>query len=422
MEMTSNQPMASLDQWTLPMEKTVTKVFLSDDDRWHALVEHDPQAYGEFVYGVLTTGVYCRPACASRLPNRENVRFFETGIEAGKAGFRPCKRCKPESTEWRQPQTRAVLKACRVIAEADEPLSLKELAHAVDMSPFHFQRLFKKIVGVTPKQYAMEKRASRVRERLTKGATVTEAMYDAGFGSSSRFYEKVTPTLGMKPSVYKNGAQDVPIRFAIVPCFLGLALVAATGQGICAIDFGDTAKVLKDNLRHRFPKAVFQEPDPRFAAMIAKVLAFLENPLRSRLDLPLDIQGTAFQRRVWLALQEIPAGDTVSYADIASRVGKPKAARAIARACAANPLAVAIPCHRVVRSNGQPGGYRWGLERKRVLLEREKVRKASAKKPLGPSSKNLGNEVSMVREEKNGRHLPQGQSRGRAGLSGPFRS
>jgi AraC family transcriptional regulator of adaptative response/methylated-DNA-[protein]-cysteine methyltransferase len=422
MERTLNQHEALMDPWTLPMEKTGTKDALSDDDRWHVLVNRDPQAYGEFVYGVLTTGVYCRPACASRLPNRENVRFFDTNEEAEKAGFRPCKRCKPESTDLQRPQIRAVLRACRVIAEADEPLSLKELAHAVDMSPFHFQRLFKKIVGVTPKQYAMEKRASRVRERLTKGATVTEAMYDAGFGSSSRFYDKGTPTLGMKPSVYKNGAQGVPIRFAIVPCFLGLALVAATAQGICAIDFGDTAKGLKDNLRRRFPKALFQEPDPRFAAMIAKVLAFLENPHRSRLDLPLDIQGTAFQRRVWLALQEIPAGDTVSYADIASRVGKPKAARAIARACAANPLAVAIPCHRVVRSNGQPGGYRWGLERKRVLLEREKARKASAKKPLGHSIKNLGNEVSIVREEKNGRHLPQGQSRGRAGLSGPFRS
>jgi len=206
---------------------------------------------------------------------------------------------------------------------------------------------------------------------LTKGATVTEAMYDAGFGSSSRFYEQATPMLGMKPSIYKNGAQDVLIRFAVVPCFLGLVLVAATEQGLCAIDFGDTAESLKENLRRRFPKAVFQDPDPQFAAMIGEVLAFLEDPHRDRLGLPLDVQGTAFQRRVWLALQQIPAGDTVSYAEVASRVGKPKAARAIARACAANPVAVAIPCHRVVRGNGQLGGYRWGLERKRVLLERE---------------------------------------------------
>ena len=372
MEMTSNKSTALFDEWTLPVESMDMKTFLSDDDRWRALVQRDPQACGEFVYGVLTTGVYCRPACSSRLPNRENVRFFETGMEAEQAGFRPCKRCKPESTDQKQPQTRAVLKACQMIAEADEPLSLKELAHAVDMSPFHFQRQFKKIVGVTPKQYAMEKRTGRLRDRLRKGSTITEAMYDAGFASSSRFYEKAATTLGMKPSVYKNGAQGVRIRFAIVPCFLGLALVAATGQGICAIDFGDTAEALKENLRHRFPRAIFQVPDPQFTAMIGQVLGFLDEPHRGRLHLPLDVQGTAFQRRVWLALQEIPPGDTVSYAGIASRIGKPAAARAVAKACAANPIAVAIPCHRVVRGNGQLGGYRWGVERKRVLLERER--------------------------------------------------
>jgi AraC family transcriptional regulator, regulatory protein of adaptative response / methylated-DNA-[protein]-cysteine methyltransferase len=371
MEMIRNQPMVSLDRWTLPMKKTGTKLFLSDDDRWEALTKRDPRAYGAFVYGVLTTGVYCRPACASRLPNRENVRFFGASGDAEQAGFRPCRRCRPEAPEWEQPHSRAVMEACKRIDEAAEPLSLKELATAAGLSAFHFQRLFKKIVGVTPKQYGMAKRANRVRERLTKGATVTEAMYDAGFGSSSRFYEQATPMLGMKPSIYKNGAQNVLIRFAVVPCFLGLVLVAATEQGLCAIDFGDAAESLKENLRRRFPKAVFQDPDPQFAAMIGEVLAFLEDPHRDRLGLPLDVQGTAFQRRVWLALQQIPAGDTVSYADVASRVGKPKAARAIARACAANPVAVAIPCHRVVRGNGQLGGYRWGLERKRVLLERE---------------------------------------------------
>lgn len=371
METTLNQPMASLDQWILPMEKTGAKVFLSDDDRWEALRKRDLRAYGAFVYGVLTTGVYCRPACASRLPNRENVRFFGNSRDAEQAGFRPCRRCRPEAPEGEQPPVRTVLEACKRIDEAAEPPSLKELATAACLSVFHFQRLFKKIVGVTPKQYAIEKRANRIRERLTKGATVTEAMYDAGFGSSSRFYEKATSTLGMKPTTYKNGAQDVLIRFAVVPCFLGLVLVAATERGICAIDFGDTAKSLEENLRRRFPKAVFQDPDPQFAATIGEVLAFLENPRPGRLGLPLDVQGTAFQRRVWLTLQQIPAGDTVSYAEVASRVGKPKAARATARACAANPLAVAIPCHRVVRGDGQLGGYRWGLERKRVLLERE---------------------------------------------------
>jgi AraC family transcriptional regulator of adaptative response/methylated-DNA-[protein]-cysteine methyltransferase len=259
-----------------------------------------------------------------------------------------------------------------MIAEADTPPSLSELAHVAGLSLFHFQRLFKKIVGVTPKQYAMEKRSNRIREHLRKGSTITEAMYDAGFASSSRFYEKATATLGMKPSIYKNGAQDIRIRFAIVPCFLGLVLVAATAQGICAIDFGDTPGALKEDLHRRFPKAEFQAPDPDFTAIVAKVLTFLEDPNRGRLDLPLDVQGTAFQRRVWLALQEIPPGDTVSYADIATRIEKPKAARAVAQACAANPIAVAIPCHRVVRGNGDLGGYRWGVERKRVLLGRER--------------------------------------------------
>lgn len=356
----------------LAMGTTDKRVFLADNERWQALVKRDPRACDEFVYGVLTTGVFCRPTCASRLPNRENVRFFETSMEAKKAGFRPCKRCNPDARDQEQPHNRAVLEACKRIDEADAPLSLKELAEDARLSPFHFQRVFKKIVGVTPKQYAVERRAGRLREHLRKDSTITGAMYDAGFGSSSRFYEKATPTLGMKPSVYKNGGQDVRIRFAIVPCFLGLVLVAATGQGLCAIDFGDTAETLSENLRRRFPNAVFQDPDPQFTAMIAKVLAFLGNPDRGRFGLPLDVQGTAFQRRVWLALQEIPPGDTVSYKDVASRIGKPHAARAVARACASNPVAVAIPCHRVVRGNGQLGGYRWGLERKRALLERER--------------------------------------------------
>ena len=373
MEMTSNKSMGLLN-WCLSLEPKDTKAFLADDERWEALVRRDPQAGGEFVYGVLTTGVYCRPKCASRLPNRENVRFFKTSKEAEQAGFRPCKRCKPESTDWKQPQTSAVLKACRMIAEADAPLSLKELAHAAGLSLFHFHRLFKKIVGVTPKQYAMEKRASLVREHLQEDATITQTMYQAGFGSSSRFYEKATATLGMKPSTYKNGAQDMRIRFAIVPSWLGLVLIAATAQGICAIDFGNTPETLKQGLHRRFPKAEFQDPDPNFTAMIAQILTFLEGPHRGRLDLPLDVRGTAFQRRVWLALQEIPPGATVSYADIATRIGKPKAARAVAQACAANTIAVAIPCHRVVRGNGDLGGYRWGVERKRVLLERESKR------------------------------------------------
>jgi AraC family transcriptional regulator of adaptative response/methylated-DNA-[protein]-cysteine methyltransferase len=363
-----------------PLKPMDTKILLSDDDRWETLTKRDPRAYGAFVYGVLTTGVYCRPACASRLPRRENVRFFESSKDAEQSGFRPCKRCKPEAPEWEQPPIRAVLEACRRIEKADAPPSLKELAAAAGLSVFHFQRLFKKIVGVTPKQYTLQNRSNRLRERLTKGSTVTEAMYDAGFGSSSRFYEKATSTLGMKPSLYKKGAQDVAIRFAVVSCFLGWVLVAATEQGICSIDFGDTAQALKENLRRRFPRAMLLDPDPPFTAMVKKVLAFLENPHRGRFDLPLDVQGTAFQRRVWQALQQIPAGDTVSYTDLASRVGKPKAARAVAGACASNTLAVAVPCHRVVRGDGHLGGYRWGLERKRILLGQERVKRESAGK------------------------------------------
>jgi AraC family transcriptional regulator, regulatory protein of adaptative response / methylated-DNA-[protein]-cysteine methyltransferase len=386
MKTTSNKSMALCDERFLSMESKNPKAFLTQDDRWHALVERDLQAWGEFVYGVLTTGVYCRPTCASRLPNRENVRFFESAKEAVEAGFRPCKRCRPEVGAREQPHTRAVLSACNVIDEAERTPSLNELAHAAGLSPFHFQRMFKKIVGVTPKQYAMELRASRLRGHLRKGSTITEAMYDAGFASSSRFYEKATTTLGMKPTAYKNGARDVRIRFAIVPCFFGLVLVAATAQGICAIDFGDTPENLKENLHHRFPKAAFQNPDPAFTDMIAKVLTFLEDPHRIRFDLPLDVQGTAFQRRVWLALQEIPPGDTVSYADIASRIGKPKGARAVAQACAANPVAVVIPCHRVVRGDGRLGGYRWGLERKRLLLGRERKGSAQVCAQKAPSA------------------------------------
>jgi AraC family transcriptional regulator of adaptative response/methylated-DNA-[protein]-cysteine methyltransferase len=387
MKTTSNHSMALFNGGFLPREPRNTKAFLSPDDRWKALVERDVQAGGEFLYGVLTTGVYCRPTCASRRPNRDNVRFFETSQEAEQAGFRPCKRCRPETPDWKPPQIRTVLKACKMMDEAETPPSLKDLAHASGLSAFHFQRLFKRVVGVTPKQYAAERRASLIRKHLKENSTVTEAMYLAGFGSSSRFYEKATATLGMKPSAYKNGARDKQIRFAIVPCYLGLVLVAATRQGVCAIDFGNTAGALKEELRRRFPKAEFQAPDRDFTAMIARILTFLEAPNRTGLSLSLDVQGTAFQRRVWLALQKIPPGDTVSYADIASRIEKPQAARAVAKACAANPVAVAIPCHRVVRSNGQLGGYRWGLERKRVLLERERQGSSQQSAPETPAQR-----------------------------------
>lgn len=323
------------------------------------------------LYGVATTGIYCRPGCPSRRPNPRNVRFFGTPAEAERAGYRSCKRCRPDASEVPDPRLRTALEACRSIGEAEKPPSLGELAAAAGLSPFHFQRLFKSIVGVTPKQYALEKRSSRLRRHLRDGRGITAALYEAGFASSSRFYENAAATLGMRPSEYRSGAPGEPIRFTVVRSYLGPVLVAATGRGICAIEFGPSAMALRERLRARFPKAELRGPDPGLREAITRVLSLLNEPRERRPALPLDVQGTSFQRRVWRALTRIPAGSTATYGEVAARVGRPKAARAVAQACAANPVAVAIPCHRVVRADGQPGGYRWGVERKKKLLERE---------------------------------------------------
>lgn len=344
--------------------------YSTEQARWEALAQRDHQADGAFVYGVQTTGVYCRPSCASRQPNRANVRFFEDCSDAEQMGFRACKRCNPRSSSAQGPHTEAIIRACAMIETSETPLTLAELAHTGGLSPFHFQRLFKATVGITPKQYAMTHRLQRVQGRLQQDATVTEAVYNAGFASSSRFYEHGREVLGMKPSTYRDGADGQQISFAVVPSYLGWVLVAATANGICAIDFGDDPESLAERLRARFPRAEFRDSDRDFATWITQVLAFIEAPDQG-LELPLDIQGTAFQRRVWAALREIAPGTTASYGDIAGRIGNPKASRAVAQACAANTLAVAIPCHRVVSSNGDLGGYRWGVERKRALLERE---------------------------------------------------
>jgi AraC family transcriptional regulator, regulatory protein of adaptative response / methylated-DNA-[protein]-cysteine methyltransferase len=344
--------------------------YRTDPSRCQALVGCDRQADGAFVYGVTTTGIYCRPGCASRRPLRKNVRFFDTWQEAEGAGFRPCKRCAPRSPAGQDPRVEAVVRACQIIDEAASPPRLADLAQAVGLSPSYLHRLFKKTVGVTPRQYAAERRLGRVRDRLQTSPTVTDAVYEAGFASSSRFYADTAATLGMTPSAYQKGGQGARIRFAVSPCSLGWVMVAATAQGICAIDLSDTSELLVERLRARFPQAALMDPDPELLAWMEQVLAFLESP-GDGLDLPLDIQGTAFQRRVWMALQETPPGSTASYGDIAARIGSPKAARAVAQACAANTIAVAIPCHRVVKSDGGLGGYRWGSERKRALLERE---------------------------------------------------
>jgi AraC family transcriptional regulator of adaptative response/methylated-DNA-[protein]-cysteine methyltransferase len=338
--------------------------------RWDALVQRNPQADGAFVYGVATTGVYCRPVCPSRLPNRDNVWFFDSFEEAERAGYRPCKRCQPNAPARQEPQRKAILRACRIIEEAEEPPTLAELARAVGLSSSHLHRVFERIVGVTPKQYAMEKRLERVRDNLERSSTVTDAIYEAGFASSSRFYERAADTLGMAPSAYQNGGRGEHIRYGIRQCSLGWVLVAATDKGICTIDLGDTPEALVEGLRARFPEAELVDGDAGLDARMARVLAFLDAP-QGGLDLPLDIRGTAFQRRVWLALRDLAPGQTVSYGEVAARIGQPRAARAVAQACASNPIAVAIPCHRVVRSDGSLGGYRWGEERKRLLLERE---------------------------------------------------
>ena len=352
------------------MRDLTDPAFSSDGQRWKAILARDQRADGAFLYAVRSTGVYCRPTCSSRLPQRENVVFFTSSSAAEAAGFRPCKRCSPRDASAREHHRVAIIRACKLIEDSEEQPRLKHLAAAVGMSSSHFHRLFKEIVGVTPKAYATTLRMDRLRSGLTPGSSITQSIYDAGFSSVSRFYERSRATLGMTPSTYKNGAAGLRIRVAVANSFLGLLMVAATDRGLCSIDLGDTPQSLRERLQKRFPKAEFCQDDSGFAEWVSRVVAFIEAPARG-LDLPLDIQGTAFQQRVWKALEGIPPGSTKSYAEIAAQIGRPTAARAVARACASNRIAVVIPCHRAVRSDGGLGGYRWGSERKRRLLERE---------------------------------------------------
>lgn len=341
-----------------------------DDPRWPAIAARDANADGTFYYSVATTGVYCRPSCAARLARPENVRFHTTREDAERAGFRPCKRCRPDQPPLAEQHAAKVAEICRMIEAADTAPNLAELADRAGLSTYHFHRVFKAATGLTPKAYAAAHRAHRVRNALGRGETVTDAIFDAGYNSSGRFYAEADRVLGMKASDFRAGGSETEIRFAIGQCSLGAILVAASARGVCAILLDDDPNALVRDLQDRFPNAQLIGGDAGFEKLVAKVVGFVEAP-GIGLDLPLDVRGTAFQQRVWQALTEIPAGSTVSYAQVAEHIGAPKAVRAVAQACAANALAVAIPCHRVVRNDGALSGYRWGVERKRALLERE---------------------------------------------------
>jgi AraC family transcriptional regulator of adaptative response/methylated-DNA-[protein]-cysteine methyltransferase len=344
--------------------------YTTDAERWDAVQRRDAHADGVFWYSVSSTGVYCRPSCGARPALRRNVRFHDSCAAAEQAGFRACLRCKPDQPPLAERRAAAVAQACRLIDAAEEGLDLDSLAQACGMSRFHFHRIFKAQTGITPKAYAAAQRAQRLQRDLAQAPSVTDALYAAGFNSSGRFYAASNGVLGMSPKAFRAGGSGATIRFAIGACSLGAILVAATDKGICAILMGDDPDVLARDLQDRFPQAELRGAEADFEATVASVVGFVESP-RLGLDLPLDVRGTAFQQRVWQALRAIPAGETVSYAELAERVGIPSGARAIAGACAANPVAVAIPCHRVVRQDGSISGYRWGVERKAALLKRE---------------------------------------------------
>ena len=340
------------------------------DPRWAQVAARDKGADGLFCYAVATTGVYCRPSGPSRAANPRNVRFFGTAAAAEAAGFRPCRRCNPNGLSIEAQGAAVVAQACRSIEQAEQPPLLAALADAADLSPSHFHRLFKAATGVTPKAYADACRAARVRQELAKPGSVTQAIHGAGFQSSGRFYAASASLLGMTPGRYRSGGAGEQLRFAIGQCSLGAILVASSAKGVAAILLGDDPDALAQDLQDRFPRASLVGGDAGFEALVAQVIGCVEAP-GTGLDLPLDVRGTAFQQRVWQALRGIPAGETASYAQVAASIGAPGAVRAVGAACGANALAVAIPCHRVVRSDGGLSGYRWGVERKRALLARE---------------------------------------------------
>jgi AraC family transcriptional regulator, regulatory protein of adaptative response / methylated-DNA-[protein]-cysteine methyltransferase len=340
-----------------------------DEHRWDSVMRHDRSADGTFVYAVSSTGVYCRPSCPSRRARRDRVVFFDRPADAERAGYRACRRCHPNA-EPKDPWIDKIQRACVYLSNVDGHVSLAALATRLGGSPYHLQRNFKRIVGVTPREYADACRLRKVRRSLRRGADVTGAMFDAGYGSSSRFYERAAPKLGMRPATYRRGGKGMDIRFQVVESPLGRLLVAATTRGVCAVCMGTSDAELERALSREYPEATIARDEGALARWTRDILAHLAGK-RPRLDLPLDVQTTAFEWQVWQALAAIPYGETRSYSEVAASIGRPRAVRAVANACAHNPVAVAIPCHRVVPATGGPGGYRWGAARKKALLARE---------------------------------------------------
>jgi AraC family transcriptional regulator, regulatory protein of adaptative response / methylated-DNA-[protein]-cysteine methyltransferase len=338
---------------------------------WDAVAGRDARMDGVFLYAVVTTGVYCKPSCPSRRPRPENVVFFRTQDAAERAGFRACKRCRPDARSASNANADLVEKVCRYIdAHPDGPATLQALSRSIGLSPFHLQRTFKALTGITPRAYADTRRLQALKTGLRNGHSVTRSLYDAGYGSSSRLYEGASSKLGMTPARYGKQGSGVAIRYAIAKTPIGRMLLAATGKGICSVQFGESDVALEGELRREYPRAEIARSDKALARWVRAIQGRIRG--ENAEALPLDIQATAFQRLVWEQLRQIPYGDTRSYGEVARRIGRPKAARAVARACASNPVAVAIPCHRVVRENGDPGGYRWGMRRKQNLLALER--------------------------------------------------
>ena len=355
----------------LNFAEPVDMVRVNSTQQWQAVVDRDVTQDGKFFFAVSSTGVYCRPSCPARRPRRENVSFFTRPEEAEKAGYRACLRCRPKTVG--NAQSNLVKAMCRYIERhLDEPTTLAQLAKEFHQSPFHLQRMFKAVLGISPRAYADSVRMDQLKEHLRAGHSVTRAMYDAGYGSSSRLYERTASQLGMTPDKYRRGAVSAVIRYTISDSPLGRMLIAATDKGICAIQFADSDEELESGLKHEFPFAIRRRDDAGLRTWEKDLLRQMQGHKLST-SLPLDIQATAFQRKVWVYLQSIPFGKTRSYSEVAKAIHQPKATRAVARACATNRIAVAIPCHRVIREGGEMGGYRWGVERKKVLLEMEQV-------------------------------------------------